>query len=118
MLTDKIIDDTIQLQTKQKQPKQPNKRKDNKMKTYVYFREIDENTLEILHIYAGNACEIEKKYKQLGDTSYLFPLYLDAPKFNANKNYGIIIENSYFRVITEDVLKEYLVEAYEEVETV
>lgn len=88
------------------------------MKTYVYFREIDENTLEILHIYAGNAYEIEKKYKQLENASCFFPLYKDTPKFNANRNYGIITENGYFHIITEDVLKEYLVDAYEEVETV
>lgn len=88
------------------------------MKAYIYIKEIDENTFEMLHIYAGNACEIEKKYKQLENHPRVFPLYLNTPKFNVNRNYGIIIENDYFRIIAEDVLKEYLVDAYEAIETV
>lgn len=88
------------------------------MKAYIYFREIDENTFQTLHLYAGDANEIKKEYERLENHPGVFPLYLDTPKFNENRNYGIIIENDYFRVITEDVLKEYLVDAFEAVETV
>lgn len=119
MLTDEINGDTIQLQTKQITNKTKTKGRKTKMKTYVYFEEIDEDNYETIDIFAGNACEIEELYKELENDSFVYPLYKDSPKFNANKNYGIIINgNGYFHVITEDVLKEYLFDAYEKRETV
>ena len=88
------------------------------MKAYIYFKEIDENTFQTFHIYAGNANEIEKEYKRLENHPGVFPLYLNTPKLNENRNYGIIINNNYFRIISENVLKEYLIDAFEVVETV
>ena len=58
---------------------------------------------ENVYNYVGTAREIRSLYKNLEKKTSFIPLFVDEPKFNANRMYGIAVDkgNKYYNVVSE-----------------
>lgn len=73
-----------------------------------------ENENENGYIVIGTAREIRSLYKRMVNSCeiHLISAYLDMPKFNNLKMYGILVnkEDGFFQVINNDMIVRYLVD--------